>query len=260
MESLPPPPLPPRPDPPVEPRPGRSRPWVVTVAVVLILSVAVAAVIPFTSRSAPRVGEGFTFLARAYGGGPVRWNPCSQIHYVINATLAPSGSLEDVHEAFARISAATGITFAYDGLTDEPPSRFRDPFQPDRYGRRWAPVLIAWADPDDSDIPFEGQNHIASAVAAPLYPNSSVEQVYVSGWVVLNAEDPNPPGFGGVGEQGPVLLHELGHVMGLGHAKRWGELMHEAGGGMVDLGPGDREGLRHLGSGGECIWVPPPQP
>src|SRR5687768_13317874 len=122
MESLPPPPLPPRPDPPVEPHRRTARPWIVAVAVVLILSVAVAAVIPFTSRGEPRVGEGFSFLARAYGGGPVRWNPCTQIHYVVNAALAPTGSMEDVHGAIGRISSATGITFAYDGLSDERPS------------------------------------------------------------------------------------------------------------------------------------------
>lgn len=258
MELLPPPPIPPRPDPPDEPRPRRSRPWVAFIIGLLVLSVVAAAVMPSTSGE-PRGGDDFAFLARAYVGGPVRWNPCERIHYVINAALAPPGSIEDVHEAVRRISATTGIPFAYDGVTDERPSRFRDPFQPERYGERWAPVLIAWADPDASDIPFEGQNHIASAVAAPLYPNHSVEQVYVSGWIVLNAQDPNPPGFADVGAQGPVLLHEFGHVMGLAHVRRWGELMQEAGGGRVDLGSGDREGLRRLGAGG-CVWVPPAQP
>jgi hypothetical protein len=234
MESLPPPPIPPRPDPPDEPRPPRSRPWVAGIVGLLVLSVVAAAVIP-SSGSEPSGG-------------------------VVNTALAPPGSIEDVHEAVRRISSATGIPFAYDGVTDERPSRFRDPFQPERYGERWAPILIAWADPNTSDIPFEGQNHIASAVASPLYPNRSVEDVYVSGWIVLNAEDPNPPGFDTVGAQGPVLLHEFGHVMGLAHVGRWGELMQEAGGGRVDLGSGDREGLRRLGAGGGCVRVPPAQP
>jgi hypothetical protein len=263
MASLPPPPAPPRPDRAVsEPAPvrRRGRAWVVAIAGLLVVSVAIAAVIPSTSGGHAAEGERYTFLARAYRGGPVRWNPCAPIHYVVNAALAPPGSIEDVHEAAQRIAGATGIAFAYDGVTDERPSRFRDPYQPDRYGERWAPVLIAWADPDSSDIPFRGEDHIASAVAAPLFPNSSVEQVYVSGWVVLNAEDPNPPGFAHVGDQGPVLLHELAHVMGLGHVQRWGQIMNEAGGGRVDLGDGDREGLRRVGSEGGCVWVPPAQP
>jgi hypothetical protein len=40
--------------------------------------------------------------------------------------------------------------------------------------------------------------------------------------------------------------------------KAVGELMHPAGGGVVDLGPGDREGLRQLGVSGGCIRVMDP--
>jgi hypothetical protein len=53
-----------------------------------------------------------------------------------------------------------------------------------------------------------------------------------------------------------VLLHELGHVMGLGHVPAIGELMQAAGGGVTDLGPGDLEGLRRLGSAQGCLRVP----
>ena len=50
--------------------------------------------------------------------------------------------------------------------------------------------------------------------------------VLVSGWVAINADDPNRPGLRiGSGAQGPVVLHELGHVMGLDHVKVDGELM-----------------------------------
>ena len=115
----------------------------------------------------------------------------------------------------------------------------------ERYGDRWAPVLIAWADPDDSDIPFERDDHVAAGVAVPRHPADAFEDVYVSGWVALNADDPNPPGFDLPGSsRGPSILHELGHLMGLGHVRTRGELMHPAGGGIVDLGPGDLEGLR----------------
>jgi hypothetical protein len=85
-----------------------------------------------------------------------------------------------------------------------------------------------------------------------------LEDVYVSGWVAINADDPNQPGFDFPGQQGPVLLHELGHLMGLGHVDAVGEIMHPAGGGVVDLGPGDREGLSQLGESGGCIRVMEP--
>ena len=256
MGSLPPPPAPSRPDLEDPTAPVRRRPtWIVAIAVLVVASFAVAAIAPLL-RDAPTLGEDFVFLSRATSGGPVRWNPCEPIHYVVNPSLAPPGSLEDVHEAVRRISTATGIAFAYDGLTDEDPSQYRTAFIPDRYGERWAPVLIGWVDPDDSDIPFELPNGTASAVASPLYPGGMPADVYVSGWVAMNAADPNGPGFDDVWEQGPVLVHELGHVMGLGHVEVVGEIMEGSGGGMNDLGPGDLEGLRRLGSSGGCLAVP----
>lgn len=255
MQQLPPPPAPLRPDLAAEPPPRRRVPvWAVVVSVLVVLSLALGAVAPFLSGSG--TGSGYVFLARTDGGRPVRWNPCEPIYYVVNASLAPPGSIEDVHEAVRRISAATGIVFVYDGLTHERVSTHRDAFLPDLYGERWAPVLVTWVDPDLSDIPFERGDHLAAAVAAPLFPNGAPGEVYVSGWVALNAEDPNAPGFDRIEEQGPVILHELGHVMGLGHVRVRGEIMHTAGGGVVDLGPGDREGLRRLGAAGGCVPVP----
>ena len=49
-----------------------------------------------------------------------------------------------------------------------------------------------------------------------------------------------------------VVLHELGHLVGLGHVDAAGELMQPQGGPEItDWGPGDREGLAALG-GSEC--------
>ena len=50
-----------------------------------------------------------------------------------------------------------------------------------------------------------------------------------------------------------ILLHELGHLVGLDHVDDWTELMH--GGGepnIIDFGPGDLTGLARLGQG-ECV-------
>jgi hypothetical protein len=260
MQQFPPPPVPTRPDLTSFETPPRRRfpAWVVAVCVLLALSLGAVAVAPLFQGAETSEGPGFLFLDRTDQGAPTRWNPCESIRYVVNAELAPPGSIEDVHEAVRRISAATGITFDYEGVTDEEASIFREVFQPDRYGNRWAPVLIAWTDPDDSDIPFERGDRVAAGVAVPVIPPTRLEDVYVSGWVAINADDPNPPGFGFPGQQGPVILHELGHLMGLGHVKSSGELMNPNGGGEVDLGPGDREGLRRLGAPGGCIQVMEP--
>ncbi len=203
-----------------------------------------------------RKNHEFSFMA-TLGGRPVRWNPCEPIHYVVNLGAAPTGSLQDVQDAVLRITSATGIAFVFDGLSDEVPTRERPVFQPDRYGDRWAPVLIGWVDPRTSSFDFDPGGREAAGVAGPLYPHPGQSTIYVSGVVAINVADPNPPGFGSQGAQGPVVLHELAHVMGLGHYKAIGELMEPSGGGMTDFGPGDLQGLRELGSSAGCLTTPP---
>ena len=51
-------------------------------------------------------------------------------------------------------------------------------------------------------------------------------------------------------------MHELAHVLGLGHIKAQGELMEPSGGGVTDFGPGDLEGLSELGRSAGCLTTP----
>lgn len=256
------PPVPPRPDlaseawPPLEPGRQRRFPsWVIGSAIVTILMMLGALATSFVVRYDPAEHrDEFRFIARDFDGGPVRWNPCEPVRYVVNVSGAPTGSLGDVHDAVLRISQATGITFTYDGLTDEVLERRRDPVQIGRYGDRWAPVLVAWVDPDVSEVSFHSEGDVAAGVASPFTPAGS--DVIVSGWIAINSDDPNPPGFASPDDQGPVVLHEWGHVMGLDHVDARGQLMHPAGGGVADLGPGDLEGLHRLGRSEGCLTMP----
>jgi hypothetical protein len=197
----------------------------------------------------------YRFLA-VIGGEPVRWNPCAPIHYVIDPGHAPEGSLDDVYQAIAKISAATGITFVYEGLSTEIPDRDRAPFDPQTYGDRWVPLLIAWVTPTQTDIAFTGNGHDFAAVARPLTAPTDPRQ-FVSGWIAVNQLDPNPPGWSEPGDQGPTLLHELGHIIGLDHTPSTAELMEPSGGLVTDLGPGDREGLGLLGRSAGCLQEAP---
>ncbi len=266
MQPLP-PAIPPRPDlggwsgtwspPPPEPQRQRRFPvWVIGSAVLTIFFMGAAAVVSFMTRYDPddHTHE-YLFLDTDSSGEPFRWNPCEPIHYVVNLGLAPEGSMQDVQEAVRRVSIATGVEFDYDGPTDEMPEEDRFAYQPDRYGDRWAPVLIAWVDPADTDIAFKSGSHTAAGVAAPMVPFFGGD-VLVSGWVAINLRDPNPPGFDFVGAQGPVVLHELGHVMGLNHVQNTGELMEPSGGGVTDFGVGDLEGLQRLGREQGCLTTP----
>jgi hypothetical protein len=261
--------LPPRPDRPslsdwerldLTPQPARRRGrWLGLIATFLAATVLIGAIaggIDVTRQVAPRGSSNdYRYLA-VIGGRPVRWNPCDPIHYVIDPGMAPQGSLDDVHTSIARISAATGIPFVYDGLTSEVPERDRGPVDPQEYGDRWAPLLIGWVRPDQTDIAFTGNGHDFAAVARPLTAPTDPRQ-FVSGWIAVNQLDPNPPGWDEPGDQGPTVLHELGHIMGLDHVASKAELMEPSGGLVTDLGPGDREGLAQLGRPAGCLNEPP---
>jgi hypothetical protein len=259
------PPVPPRPDlatgawpplrAPLEPPRRRFPRWVVGSAVLTVVMLVSAAVTSYKVRYDPdEHRDEYAFIDQGFGGDPVRWNPCEPVHYVVNVADAPPGSIGDVQEAVRRISAVTGIAFTYEGLTDEELERQRDVVQQDRYGDRWAPVLVTWVHPDESSISFHSDGEIAAGVATPFTPPGS--DVIVSGWIAINADDPNLPGFDSPDSQGPIVLHEWGHVMGLDHVEESGQLMHPSGGGVSDFGPGDVEGLRRVGRSEGCLETP----
>lgn len=225
------------------------------VALTLALSAIGAGFIAVNGSLLPKGASGdHRFLMMRSDGEPMRWNPCEPVHYVVNPAGAPDGSVEDVHEAVRRISAATGVAFVFDGLTDEVLTGLRGSRVVQPYPDRWAPVLVAWVDPLRSDIRFEVRNRMVAGLAHVIPGPDS--EVWVSGWIAMNRDDPNPPGWASPGDQGPILLHEFGHIMGLAHVKKPNELMHPAGGWMKDLGPGDREGLRQLGAEQGCLATP----
>jgi hypothetical protein len=200
----------------------------------------------------------YTFL-RIFDGQPVRWNPCNPIHYVVNIQLAPAGALSDVQGAVQHVTDATGIDFIYEGQSSETPSSIRKVFQPKHYGQEWAPVLIAWVDPNGSAIPFGKPGHYALGLGLPLYPTPAARPVqYVSGEISINANYDAPDGFATPGALGLIVQHELGHVMGLGHADVAGELMGRSGGGATGWGAGDLEGLMQLGRTQGCLSTPDP--
>lgn len=215
----------------------------------------------------PAPGYAFLF-ADDSGCRPVRFNPCEPIPYVINDTLAPAGGVADVEEAIARLAEATGMTFVDAGRTDEPLDQRRSAYQPERYGQRWAPILIGWSELGTGEGPDEAGDDI---IVAGRGQPQRVGDVLVSGMLELNAEvilnrdtrEPLPGGFGEGITRGRVIFHELGHVLGLGHPGSPAQLMYaelaEQTSGTAQLGVGDRIGLRLVGREAGCL-TPPPLP
>ena len=196
------------------------------------------------------------FLQVDGDGRPYRWNPCRPIEYVVNPERAPGGAIDDVHEAVARVSAATGIEFVDDGtVATDAQQQIGSAFMDSTTDTGYRPLLFTWESDfymrtlDDRDnllgfgIPWRGQGDRA--------------HIYVSGAVVLNAQAGMPTGFDGRYSEGTVLLHELGHVLGLAHVRRGAdEIMatqRDVDYSVSDYGPGDLEGLAAVGREAGCL-------
>lgn len=180
---------------------------------------------------------------------PVGWSPCRPIHYVVDPANAPENFPDVVALEVARLSELTGLQFVADGLVDESLDAVaRDPYQPDRYGDRWAPVLVTFA-----DIPSEVPDHAdAQGLAAPQPardPSTGLLH-YVSGTVVLDLSLLAVPGtVEGMPPWVPTLRHELAHLVGLDHVEDRTQLMGTSGRLVTDYAAGDRTGLARLGAG-----------
>lgn len=196
------------------------------------------------------VSDSYRFIAKQTDGrSPVAYDPCRPIHYVIRAQGAPAGGEQIVKDAVARVSQATGLRFVYDGDTSETPSRRRSPYQPGKYGDRWAPVLISWLTADENPdfaAGVAGQGG-SSSVDVPDRPSA-----YVTGVLELDAGKltsilKHPAGQRAVRA---VVLHELGHLVGLDHVTDASQLMYpQAQPGVTDFAAGDLTGLAALGRG-----------
>jgi hypothetical protein len=207
-----------------------------------------------TAEEALADPRGFKFLSLDPATHtPVRYNPCAPLPYVINPASAPSGGLNDVHQAIELTAAASGLEFVYEGETDEPVGGNRPPFLPDRYGRRWAPILIGWI-PHDSRI-FDV--HDVGVAGSTIVRNGAGRLVYVSGSIVLNGAEQLANGFAPGKTWGKVVLHELGHLIGLDHVPDPAQVMHAS---LVSSpavwGAGDEAGLRQLGALAGCLETP----
>jgi hypothetical protein len=168
----------------------------------------------------------------------------------------PSGGMALIRDAIRRISAATGLTFTEDGITQERPARTqRQLVQPQRYGQRWAPVLIAWV--DEAEYPLVDGNVAGVGGSSFADPDGPESARYVTGQIALDWEDLSPvlEENDGYAVARAVVMHELGHVVGLDHVSDPGELMAAVNSGQTDLGAGDRQGLAKVGQG-KC-WPDP---
>lgn len=151
--------------------------------------------------------------------------PCAPIHYVVSAAEAPPDFAEVVHGAVGKISAASGYRFFFDGMT-----------QGRNFFTNVGPVLIGFG--------ATGENQRFAGDTIGLGGSAlGADGHFTTGAIMLDAtkyaHEPD------MAERQAIVMHELGHVLGLDHVHDRGELMSAENVGRTTLGPGDLAGLRH---------------
>jgi hypothetical protein len=162
-----------------------------------------------------------TYLARV-GTLPVRWDPCRG-PIRVGWSFGGRPLSWTLVTAVVKLQAATGLRFVFVG---DAPSDI---------------TVVA--------RPFDGAWGSTDVSAA--WNHSHTARYITHATVSINATRPLNPGWTSYGSVGPLLLHELGHAAGLNHVYASDEAMNPDSR-LLDYGPGDREGLWHLGARAGC--------
>ncbi len=201
---------------------------------------APAGYVPNSAGFPPSVGS-HKFMYTFPDGSYARWNPCRPITYALNLTGAPSFARREVDAAITKVEAATGLDFQYvgdttAGLDGRPPTG--------------VDTVIAFGTPSQNAA-LTGAAGLGGGAYSPAW--NGADPRVVNGFVLVNRTITFSEGLGGNGLQG-LLLHELGHMIGLDHVGDYGEVMYPVMHPVPNgYGPGDRQGLWALGAAQGCL-------
>jgi len=206
----------------------------------------------------------------------VRWSPCqvtstgTATHYItyrVNAA-GHSSRITLVKEALSKVTAASGLRFRYLGTTTYVP---RDAVihypSGDQYvfdaaqerAKTGAELVVAWAPKSATNL-LTGSE--AGSGTASWSANSRSQLRIVEGAVVLRTGVALLSGFHAGESVGTLLLHELGHAVGLGHVGFRSQVMYPVIGSWspAGYGSGDATGLHLVGRAAGCFRTPAAAP
>ena len=174
---------------------------------------------------------------------PTRFDPCAPIPYRINFAGAPRRARALVGAALARARAATGLTFTYAGSYGGIPfSRQRND------GLPATGIGFAWT--------TAGQVRGLAGTAIGLGGGGwSAGARRTSSGVVIDRAFHYRRGWTGTNSIGGLLLHEIGHALGLEHVNDPAQQMYprDIGAPNGNYNRGDLTALRKVGLDAGCL-------
>jgi hypothetical protein len=184
---------------------------------------------------------------------PVRWDPCRTIRWTFNPRHSPKRGLKQVRRGVRKVQQATGLDFVYVGRTSQRPTAYGT-------GLEGAHVVVGWR-PARAYRPFTVNPKTVGAGGNTYYTGfveadgTRVHRAYRGG-VVLNASRKRDlaNGYGAGFTWGEVIMHELGHVVGLRHPDARRQIMYyKVIPRRATWGAGDLAGLRRVGNHRGCL-------
>jgi len=246
-----------------------------------LVTVALTGAIGPHSAAASTTTYAVTHTADPYSGRAVvvRWTPCltlagvtapTTISYAVNTGGDPS-RVTLVQRALAEVSADSGLRFRYVGKVSyvphyavlHYPSGDQLMFNAaQQRAATHADLVVGWVSASRTNL-FRGNEAGVGTVSWTGDSRSQLRIVEAAALIKLGV--PLRSGFTTGASVGSLLLHEIGHAVGLDHVGATSQIMYPMLGNYTAASyqSGDRTGLRLVGRPAGCFVTPslsPPNP